>query len=787
IFDKIRESVVHPNKLFKKLQAVETDFTSEEFVKEPYKKDLLNETQIVFHVMGSVRFDMDFQSIMDTNVTSAERLYTFLRRAPDLQVIIHVSTFYSNCDRLHFEECVYDDIRYGGWENIRRILEPLNESEKAKLRPTFISPLPNNYMFSKRCAEVMIQKRYSDLPIGIFRPPVVTPSYQEPVPGWVDRIQGLTGLCIPILKHQLVRYYGEPTTRPPVTPVDYCIAALITAACDVKEQLEQRVATLPVYNFYFDKHLITFQQFFGLVGANLPTATGRMLSTVRTRLTRWRVLSMITFWWMYFLAYIADLLLAIAGKPKWAVAGLKALADQSEFFRCHTWTARNDNVKRMRQLLSKADEALLEFDVDRIELKDYYKYFTAGLSFPVKKIVLLVREKRGVSVPERLREMISDPIFDKIRESVVHPNKLFEKLQAVETDFTSEEFVKEPYKTDLLNETQIVFHVMASVRFDLRFQSIMETNVTSPERLYTLLRQAPDLQAIVHVSTLYSNCDRSHIEECVYDDIRYGGWENIRQILEPLTESETAKLVPMIVGPLPNNYVFSKKCAEVMIQKRFSDLPIGIFRPPVVTPSYQEPFPGWVDCIQGVTGVCIPILKQKLLWYYGDPSSSPALTPVDYCIAAMITAACDVRERQEEKRVKEQQERRVESPPVYNFYFDKNIISWQQFIALVGAGLPTATGRMLWLNRFICSNVSAVEGTKKLIDVTEYFRCNTWTARNDNVKRMRESLSKADEVLLKFDVDRIDLVECYQRFTVGLMALLERKKLRRFQKKKLEC
>uniref|UniRef100_A0A8W7P8T9 Fatty acyl-CoA reductase n=1 Tax=Anopheles coluzzii TaxID=1518534 RepID=A0A8W7P8T9_ANOCL len=76
-------------------------------------------------------------------------------------------------------------------------------------------------------------------------------------------------------------------------------------------------------------------------------------------------------------------------------------------------------------------------------------------SMAVKKVVLLVREKRGTSVPERLRQLISDPIFDKIRESEVHPSKVFAKLEAIETDFTTDEFVKEPYKTDLLNETQV--------------------------------------------------------------------------------------------------------------------------------------------------------------------------------------------------------------------------------------------------------------------------------------------------------------------------------------------
>ncbi|XP_049296774.1 fatty acyl-CoA reductase wat-like [Anopheles funestus] len=439
-------------------------------------------------------------------------------------------------------------------------------------------------------------------------------------------------------------------------------------------------------------------------------------------------------------------------------------------------------------------------------------------SFDVKKIYLLIREKRGSSSTQRLQQMISDPIFDTIRASVIHPNKVFDKLVAIETDFSSPDFVKEPYKSDLLNETQVAFHVMAAVRFDLGIQNIMDTNVTSTERLYNFLRNASRLQAIVHVSTFYSNCDRSHIEECVYDDIRFGGWDNIRRIIEPLTESEKSTLMPALIAPLPNNYAFSKKCAEIMIQQQFSELPIGIFRPPIVTPSYKEPIPGWVDCIQGVTGLCIPILKQRLLWYYGEPTVCPSLTPVDYCIAGMITAACDIKQRHEENRVLQSFDRHVSTPPVYNFCFDKNLISWQQFIRLVGSGLPTASGRKLstlrnrvthwrilsritfWWMYFVAyigdmilsllrkpgSNVRLVSGLDTLAHIVEPFCCNSWTARNDNVKQMRSLLAAGDEALLEFDVDRIDWAEYYKQFTKGLNLELERRELRRRQKKKLE-
>uniref|UniRef100_A0A182NV83 Fatty acyl-CoA reductase n=1 Tax=Anopheles dirus TaxID=7168 RepID=A0A182NV83_9DIPT len=439
--------------------------------------------------------------------------------------------------------------------------------------------------------------------------------------------------------------------------------------------------------------------------------------------------------------------------------------------------------------------------------------------FAVRKIFLLIREKRATSSSIRLEQMIRDPIFDTIRGSFIHPDKVFAKLVAIETDFAADEFVKEPYRTDLLNETQIVFHVMASVRFDLGLKNTLDTNVTTTERLYKFLRSAPRLQSIVHVSTFYSNSDRTHIDECVYDDVRFGGLDNVRRILDPLTVSEQALLAPAIISPLPNDYVFSKKCAEVLIQRNFTDLPIGICRPPIVTPSYREPVPGWVDCLQGVTGLCVPILKQRLLWYYGDLTSCPQMVPVDYCIAGMITAACDIRVRFEENRVDESCDRNVPTPSVYNFYFDKNLITWNQFIALVASGLPSPMARKLgsirtrvtrcrflsrvtlWL-MFVMAyladafltllgkpkcHLKLVSGLSMLADAVEFFRCNTWTARNDNTKRMCLLLAPADKELLNFDVDQIDLADYYKQYTKGLLLELERREARKRQRKTINC
>ncbi|XP_050079845.1 uncharacterized protein LOC126567670 [Anopheles maculipalpis] len=880
IFDRIRSTAPDAKERFAKVIAMDATFEREEIVDDVDKAKLCNEVQIIFHVMASIRFDEVLDDAIAINVNSARRLYALARSMAELRSIVHVSTFYSNCDRNYIEERIYDDVPYGGLEHIQQFFKILNPEEKKHMTRVILGDMPNSYVFSKKCAEAMVGREFGNLPIGIFRPPIVISSYREPEPGWVDCFHGATGLCVPVVLGKTMWYYGNPDVKPFMSPVDHTVSGLLAAACDIYRRqctilpVEKPV---PVYNFTFEKNRFTYGDYVQLVGSGLRNPLDRWLSRIKCRISPWKIFPQMLLWLMTLQARVADEILAWFGKRGSnlkIVSAITTLANAVEYFRCHMWTMDNSNVKRMLALLSRDDAQRLDFDGEQIDWTDYHKSYAKDLchvsipmnltdlkhhgsntdraknlhvsefyrdsvvlvtggtgflgkvlvekllrSFDVKKIVLLIREKRGTSSVQRLQQMISDPIFDTIRASVIHPEQVFAKLVAIDTDFTSDEFVREPYKSDILKETQVVFHVMAAVRFDLSFQTIMDTNVTVAERLYNFLRDASRLQAIVHVSTFYSNCDRSHIEECVYDDIRFGGWENIRRIIKPLTESEQFKLMPAIISPLPNNYVFSKKCAEVMIQQQFADLPVGIFRPPIVTPSYAEPVPGWVDCIQGVTGLCIPILKQRLLWYYGEPNTCPALAPVDYCIAGMITAACDIKERHEENRVRESFDRHVSSPPVYNFYFDKNRITWQQFVVLVGSNLPTAMGRKLsklrtrvtrwrilstitlcWMFfvAYIGDAVLALFGKPKrnvrlvstlntLADAVEHFRCNTWTARNDNVRRMRSLLSQADEALLEFDVDRIDWEVCLKHFTKGLSMELERRELRSRQKRKLEC
>ena len=52
---------------------------------------------------------------------------------------------------------------------------------------------PNSYTLTKHMAEHIVLDYHEKLPICIVRPSIVTAAINEPYPGWIDNIYGITG------------------------------------------------------------------------------------------------------------------------------------------------------------------------------------------------------------------------------------------------------------------------------------------------------------------------------------------------------------------------------------------------------------------------------------------------------------------------------------------------------------------------------------------------------------------------------------------------------------------
>ena len=71
---------------------------------------------------------------------------------------------------------------------------------------------PNTYTFTKALAEQAVKENASDLPLSIFRPSIVVAAAKEPMPGWIDNLNGPTGNTMALLTFRtltLAHFFGN--------------------------------------------------------------------------------------------------------------------------------------------------------------------------------------------------------------------------------------------------------------------------------------------------------------------------------------------------------------------------------------------------------------------------------------------------------------------------------------------------------------------------------------------------------------------------------------------------
>ncbi|CAH2108622.1 unnamed protein product [Euphydryas editha] len=248
------------------------------------------------------------------------------------------------------------------------------------------------------------------------------------------------------------------------------------------------------------------------------------------------------------------------------------------------------------------------------------------------KVYILMRAKKNMSAEERLKEILEQPLFSRIKEQ---KPKAVDKIAMVIGDISEPHLGIKPEDEELLiNQVSIVFHIAATVKFNEPFEFYMNVNVAGTKRMLDLSQRMKNIRAFVYVSTAYSNLQRDVIEEVLYPPKA-----SLNEIKKLLEIGVTEKQVEQVVGKRPNKYVQTKALAENIIADCHGDMPTLIIRPSIVTSSYAEPVAGWVDNWFGATGLITTIITGLTCVLHTDPKNILDLIPVDYVSNTIIVAA----------------------------------------------------------------------------------------------------------------------------------------------------
>ncbi|GFT08982.1 putative fatty acyl-CoA reductase CG5065 [Trichonephila clavipes] len=413
-----------------------------------------------------------------------------------------------------------------------------------------------------------------------------------------------------------------------------------------------------------------------------------------------------------------------------------------------------------------------------------------------KTIYVLLRPKEGQEPKQRLDELLKTKIFDRAKKE--QPGCIA-KLVPIHGDLTLPGLgISASDQSLLTSNVSIVFHSAATVKFDEPLKRSVDMNVLGTRRLVELCHKMTHLEALIHVSTAYCNCDRKQVDEVVYDPPVSP--QKIIDTIQWMDEDLVGILTPHLIRGRPNTYTYTKALAETLLVEESGALPVAIVRPSIVTAAWKEPFPGWVDNFNGPTGLIVATSKGILRSMHCKSSNIADLIPVDVVINLVITVAWYTASH------------RPNSILVYNCCSgSSNKLTWggveRLAIPLIlrhpSHGVffypnGSFTNSRLWnyLSVFLYHHVPAycidlvavLTGHKpqlvplyrklhRAIQCLEYFTTHEWSFNSNNVLMLLEKISPEDKQEFNFDIKALHWPTYLEDYILGIRQFLLKEEL----------
>lgn len=248
----------------------------------------------------------------------------------------------------------------------------------------------------------------------------------------------------------------------------------------------------------------------------------------------------------------------------------------------------------------------------------------------IGNIYIIIREKKGMTLETRFQKLIEEVPFKTIQNK---DPKSLKKLVPVKGDTVIEGLqLSVADKEKILEEVTVFFHMAANVRFDVCLKDAVTTNVIGTRNVLTFATQMPKLESFIHVSTSYCQCKEPILEERPYS--MPIDPEDVIKIVQTWPEEVLHPMTMCMLKEYPNTYAFSKALAEVLVQR--AKLPSGVIRPSIVSPSFKEPVPGWVDNLNGPTGLTIGASTGVVRSVLCSSNCTANVIPCDFAVNAII-------------------------------------------------------------------------------------------------------------------------------------------------------
>lgn len=411
----------------------------------------------------------------------------------------------------------------------------------------------------------------------------------------------------------------------------------------------------------------------------------------------------------------------------------------------------------------------------------------------LKNIYFYIRPKKGFTCQERLDKLFSLPLFKTMQE--MNPNAK-DKVIPIPGDITHKSLgISDEHRKMMANNVDIIIHSAATVKFNEPIRIAMEMNVIAVIEVIQLAKEMKHLEVFCHISTAYSQCDCSKNEEIIekFYPVKVEA-DKIIEAMGWMSDEMLNSFTTSLIGTFPNTYTFTKSLAEHLLKNEPS-LPLVIVRPSIVSSSVADPFPGWVDNYNGVSGIMVavgrgvvrslhaPSIKHDIVpvdlvsnciivstWYKGVSRSSNPI--ICNCTSGNVnpTSFVDMQKYVLPIFSHDYPLNNIFRRPNFSFHSSRIINRYWQWIshympAIILDGLTLLVGRkprFVNIYKMIDSNM----------DTLDFFIQNEWKWGNVQFLRILKAIPEEDKEKFDFDMRKIDWKNYYQDMTIGVKRYL---------------
>lgn len=228
----------------------------------------------------------------------------------------------------------------------------------------------------------------------------------------------------------------------------------------------------------------------------------------------------------------------------------------------------------------------------------------------MKRVYVLMRNKRNKSSRERLEKVCRGPVFQHL--SKYNPNFL-DRIKILAGDLNECHLGiqrDDAILQELIENVEIVIHAAADVRLNESLYNLIWPNLVGTRDLLEISMQMRKMQVFVYMSTAFSNTKVNahlHIAEQFYEPPM-----NADTLIDyvQMNRSDTDKclldmLAPNLIQPWPNNYTFSKALSESVVRRYEKHFPIAVIRPSISEFLIKKGKP---------TAIAVSVILQSILY-----------------------------------------------------------------------------------------------------------------------------------------------------------------------------